>query len=125
MVVILDLRDFGFNKHLQKEKLTQVNAWQVVLLSHFLCTEVFLHCNRVICSPFDSSIVCNNNTFHPIRKKKPLNLSGGVQQWNLTRNLNKKQITSNKDVINTPCYLVMHFVLGEISALIKILLFSI
>lgn len=57
-------------RHADTEELTQVYARQVVLLSYFLCPEVFLHCNRVICSTFDGSIVRNNNTFNPIKKKK-------------------------------------------------------
>lgn len=58
---------FSWNRYdLFPEKLTQINAGQVVLLGYFLCTEVLLHRDGVVCSTFDCGIIGNNNTLDTI-----------------------------------------------------------
>lgn len=49
-----------------QDKLTQINAGQVVLLGYFLGTQVFLHGDGVVSPAFDCSIVGNNNTLDTV-----------------------------------------------------------
>ena len=40
----------------------KIYAWQVVLRRNFLRSQVFLHCNRIVGTAFDSRIVGNDHT---------------------------------------------------------------
>lgn len=55
------------NKHEVEKTPTQVNAWQIVLQGDFLGTQVFFDSDGVVGSSFHSSIISDNDTFHPVK----------------------------------------------------------
>ena len=41
-----------------------VNAWKIVLLGNFLCSQVFFDCYWIVCSTFESEVVCNDHALY-------------------------------------------------------------
>ncbi len=68
-IYILEGKCYFTQKINPLKELTQIYAWKMVLLCNLLGTQVLLHRDRIIGSTFDSSIIHNYNTFHPVRCK--------------------------------------------------------